>query len=178
MDAEKKLRVCVPICEATISAVRETIARAEKVADIIELRLDCLSPHELNKASELKSLLSGLSVPVIVTLRPREQGGSREFDLALRKHDWFSGTDSPQILRDIELDLALEDPGAFVSAQRDRLICSHHDFSGMPLNAEQIYEQRPARPPEFSSWPFRHMTSRIVFPSFNCSTGRVASSES
>ncbi len=146
MDTEKKLRVCVPICEATIAAARETIARAEKVADIIELRLDCLSPRELNKASELKSLLSGLSVPVIVTLRPREQGGSRELDLARRKHDWFLGTDSPQILRDIELDLALEDPVAFGSAQRERLICSHHDFSGVLLNAEQIYEKLASTP--------------------------------
>ncbi|MGI8918055.1 MAG: shikimate dehydrogenase [Pyrinomonadaceae bacterium] len=146
MDAEKKLRVCVPICEATISAARVTIARAEKVADIIELRLDCLSPLELNKAGELKSLLGGLSVPVIVTLRPREQGGTREFDLALRKRDWFSGTDSAQILRDVELDLALEDPGAFRSARMDRLICSHHDFSGLLLNAEQIYEQLAGTP--------------------------------
>ena len=146
MDAEKRLRVCVPICEATIAAARETIARAAEVADIIELRLDCLSPNELNRASELKSVLDSLSVPVIITLRPREQGGTREFDLAVRKHDWFSAADSPQILRDIELDLALEDPGVFGSVQMDRLICSHHDFSGVLLNAEQIYEQLARTP--------------------------------
>ena len=141
MYAQPKVRVCVPICEATIAAARETIVRAAKVADIVELRLDCLSPRELNRASELEPLLSGLSVPIILTLRPREQGGSREFDSAVRKHPWFAWTDSQQIFRDIELDLALEDPGAFSSAQLDRLICSHHDFSGMLLDAEQIYEQ-------------------------------------
>ena len=146
MGTEKKLRVCVPICEATIAAARETLARAEKVADIVELRLDCLSPRELSRESELKSLLGGVSVPVIVTLRPREQGGTREFDLALRKYDWLSGTDSSQILRDVELDLANEDPGAFRTAQMDSLICSYHDFSGLQLNAEQIYEQLARTP--------------------------------
>jgi len=146
MYAEHKVRICVPICEATIAAARETIVRAAKVADIIELRLDCLSPPELNRASELQSLLSGLNVPVIVTLRPREQGGCRDFDLAFRNHAWFSAIDSPQLLRDIELDLALEAPGFVSSAQVDRLICSHHDFSGMLLNAEQIYEQLARTP--------------------------------
>ena len=146
MDAQHKVRVCVPICETTIAAARETIVRAAKVADVIELRLDCLSAPELNCVSELKSLLSGLGVPVIVTLRPREQGGTREFDSAVRTHNWLSWADSPQTFRDIELDLALESPDAFSSAQVDRLICSYHDFSGMLLNAEQIYEQLARTP--------------------------------
>lgn len=146
MSQRNKVRVCVPVCESTVAAARDTIVRASEVADIVELRLDCLSPRELSRASELKSLLGALSVPVIVTLRPSEQGGTREFDLALRKHDWFSGTDSAQILRDVELDLALQDPGAFRSVQMDRLICSHHDFSGLLLNAEQIYEQLARTP--------------------------------
>ena len=141
MYVQPKVRVCVPICEATISAMRETIVRAAKVADIIELRLDCLSPAELNRASELGPLLVDLGVPVIVTLRPLSQGGSREFDSAVRNHGWFSGIDSPQILRDIELDFALENPRAFSPADAQRLICSHHDFSGLLLNAEPIYEQ-------------------------------------
>lgn len=146
MYGQPKVRVCVPICEATIAAMRETIARAAKVADIIELRLDCLSPAELNRANELGPLLVELGVPVIVTLRPLSQGGSGEFDSAVRNHAWFSGIDSPQILRDIELDLALENPRAFSHADAQRLICSHHDFSGLLLNAEQIYEQLAGTP--------------------------------
>ena len=39
-------RICVPVCARSIDQLRDAIERAAEVADITELRLDCLDDVE------------------------------------------------------------------------------------------------------------------------------------
>ena len=104
-------QICVPICEQRAIDLRQAMARASEVADIIELRLDYLQGDELFKAlRSLPALINSSSRPVIVTLRPIEQGGQREMNDLTRIIFWVEHFlyDKPHVgLADIELDLAL-----------------------------------------------------------------------
>src|SRR6185369_2027795 len=123
-------RVCVPVCEKDLGALRNGCGLATEWADVIELRLDCLT--ELPK-----HLPSDFSRPVILTFRPTEQGGHRDSTRAERQAFWT--TLAPQIESDwwdVEGDLA-----ATLSINSSRIIVSHHDFSGVPEDLEQIYER-------------------------------------
>jgi 3-dehydroquinate dehydratase/shikimate dehydrogenase len=129
--------------------------RAGEVADLIELRLDYLQGDELFKAlSNLPSLISASTRPVIVTLRPAEQGGQREMDNLTRIIFWVEHFlyGKPHVdFADIELDLAL----LFMQREKEegrnlfnwnRVICSHHDFRGVPNDLWKIYEQMASTP--------------------------------
>ena len=128
-------RVCVPVCEKDLGALRNGCELATEWADVIELRLDCLT--ELPE-----QLPSDFSRPVILTFRPTEQGGYRDSTHAERKAFWTSR--APQIQSaywDVEADLVAE-----LSLNWPRIIVSHHDFSGVPDDLEQIYERLAATP--------------------------------
>lgn len=145
MNDNSQARVCVPVCGRSVSDTVQAFERATGVADIIEIRLDCLEPLELEKSSGAIAELLGRSVaPTIITFRPAEQGGRRELPLASRHAFWCSsnyplGTS----FFDVELDLVRD----FSSRNGEpplawqRIICSHHDFVGVPADLEQIYEQ-------------------------------------
>lgn len=152
MESNQKVRICVPVCESTIGAARQAIARATEVGDLVEVRLDCLASAELESDTDaLQDLLGELAVPVILTLRPKEQGGRRELDRASR-HEFLNLRHySPQpLLHDVELDLALEfnsiRSSADVALDWNRVICSHHDFAGVPPDLDQIYERMSTTP--------------------------------
>lgn len=144
MDAQPKVRICVPICETTIAGARQALTCARECSDILELRLDCLDPHELERAGELKPFLASLGMPVIITLRPAGQGGNRELDLSVRKASALAWQDLDQIYRDVELDLIEHVSASLNPSQVERLICSHHDFAGVPADLDQIYERMSA----------------------------------
>ena len=137
-SASKRTRVCVPVCEKDLAALRKRCELATEWADVIELRLDCL--EELPE--DAASVLNDFSRPVILTLRPTEQGGHRDLTHAERKDFWTSL--APQIHADwwdVEGDLVHELP-----LDWSRIIVSHHDFSGIPNDHEQIYERLAATP--------------------------------
>ncbi|HEX8921861.1 MAG TPA: shikimate dehydrogenase [Pyrinomonadaceae bacterium] len=148
-------RICVPVCERRAIDLREAVMRAGAIADLVELRLDYLQGDELFKAlRSLPSLISASERPVIVTLRPAEQGGQREMDNLTRIIFWVEHFlyGKPHVdFADIELDLAL----LFRQREKDegrdllnwaRVICSHHDFKGVPSDLWKIYEQMAATP--------------------------------
>ena len=127
-------RLCVAVCEKTIEALESAAIRATESADIVELRIDCLTRLE-----DLTPVLNRISCPVILTFRPDEQGGYRVLDHQARKLFWNSAPETEWW--DIETDLALE-------TDWSRIIISHHDFSGVPEDLTQIYErlaETPAR---------------------------------
>jgi 3-dehydroquinate dehydratase / shikimate dehydrogenase len=148
-------RICVPVCENQAIELRQAMTSAGEVADLIELRLDYLQGNELFKAlRNLPALISASKRPVIVTLRPVEQGGQREMDNLTRIIFWVEHFlyGKPHVdFADIELDLAL----LFRQREREegrellnwnRVICSHHDFTGVPSELSKIYEQMTATP--------------------------------
>ncbi len=137
---EKTTQVCVPICEKDFSALRSACECASEWADIVELRLDCLT----EEPASVPQLVSGLSRSVILTFRPSEQGGYRALTREARLAFWK--TQAPRedgVWWDLESDIAHE-----LSPDWSRTIVSHHDFSGVPDDLDQIYQrlaQTPAR---------------------------------
>ena len=140
-------KICVPVCVARASELAPAIARAAEVADIIELRLDCLLASELDSVkSILGPLIGKAEAPIILTMRNSEQGGRVLLNLDQRSQFWSSlGATAENCLKDFELDLAQEYT-RYADKRMDwsKIICSYHDFAGVPSDLEKIYEQMAA----------------------------------
>ena len=139
-------RICVPVCVAHVSELAGAIREAVEVADVIELRLDYIAANELaDSVGEIRKAIESSTRPVILTLRPAEQGGRREISAQdrLRFTLDLSTAKSGELFRDIELDLAsmLQAREDLAPSAWDRVICSHHNFTGVPANIDQIYAQ-------------------------------------
>ena len=134
MNHKHSARICVSVCEKDLDALRQTCERAVEWADLIELRLDCLQ--------EIPETFPELTKPVILTFRPAKQGGHRQLTREERQTFWSSiAPQAKNVWWDIEGDLVHD-----LAPDWSRVIVSHHDFSGIPNNLEQIYE-RLARTP-------------------------------
>jgi len=128
-------RICVSVCEKDLDALRRTCERAVEWADLIELRLDCLQEIP-DKLPELNAR------PLILTLRPSEQGGHRELTREERQQFWTSiAPQAETIWWDVESDLVHD-----LAPDWSHVIVSHHDFSGIPNDLEQIYEHLAKTP--------------------------------
>ena len=123
-------KICISVCAETAAELLKQIKRAEDLADVIEIRFDCLKKREFEKFN--------YSFPYkenhIFTFRPKEQGGKRELSLKEREVFWASGKDFCG--GDFEEDVVEENTWLF-----EPIICSHHDFTGVPYNLIQIYER-------------------------------------
>jgi len=53
MDSPQKPRICISVCEPTVAALEDAISAAAEVCDLIEVRLDCLEPLELETGATL-----------------------------------------------------------------------------------------------------------------------------
>ncbi|HYE65306.1 MAG TPA: shikimate dehydrogenase [Pyrinomonadaceae bacterium] len=147
-------RICVPICERNAKDLAQAAARAAELAEIIELRLDCLEENQFSAVErELAVLFPERSRPFIFTLRSAEQGGRHVLDRKKLFDFWSSEINgllkANEDFADVELEMAL----ALIEAKRpvmaldwDRIICSHHDFSGVPADLEKIFEQMAGTP--------------------------------
>ncbi len=101
--------VCVSVCAETIAELTQKIELASKVADIIEIRFDCLSPQEMwtgkgsrNAANEISERFTGNKF--IFTFRSPNEGGRGLASENERLKFWNSGF-SAEIV-DIERDIA------------------------------------------------------------------------
>jgi 3-dehydroquinate dehydratase/shikimate dehydrogenase len=150
----------VPVCVRHASELRTAVAHAAEAADIIELRLDCLiDAAQLAAAqAEINALLNDNPRPFILTFRAPAEGGQRTLTAyerisfwQLRHHAWQSGAPRPAYA-DIELDLLETAPAEVWSIEPDGahtrplLICSHHDFTGVPADLASIYERMTRTP--------------------------------
>lgn len=125
-------------------------------AEVIELRLDYLAPAELEIV--LRDLpatfAANSSHDFILTLRPREQGGQRELTLSERLEFWRRADAlAPGCYYDWELDLVEATTRNELNQERDnlspdwrRIICSHHDFAGVPTDLANLYERLTRTP--------------------------------
>jgi 3-dehydroquinate dehydratase/shikimate dehydrogenase len=115
--------LCITIAAPTMEALR-TRRDAWPAGTFTELRLDAVDRPDVAGA------LEGRRGPVLVTCRPRRQGG------------WFDGDETDRrVLLQQALALGAEavdvefDTGALdwcAAADRARIVISHHDFDGMP----------------------------------------------
>jgi 3-dehydroquinate dehydratase/shikimate dehydrogenase len=159
MTVIRHARLCVPVCVRRAGELRAAIARAAADGDVIELRLDCLEDDaQLERATraELPALFHERARPFILTFRTSEQGGHQTTDVARRVRFWaenFSPGRERADYADLELELV-----EFIAAEEtrraaklidwDKVICSHHDFDGLPRDLEAIFArmiETPAR---------------------------------
>ncbi|HTK27663.1 MAG TPA: type I 3-dehydroquinate dehydratase, partial [Pyrinomonadaceae bacterium] len=127
--------VCVSVCADTADKFITQIKQAADIADVIELRFDCLSETELNTALDQLAQLA-VGKPLLATFRSPEQGGNRQLTIQQRKEFW---RDLPSFrAADLEEDIA-----DIPIAAEDRII-SFHDFDGVPNDLKDIYERLAA----------------------------------
>lgn len=142
MKASHQVRICVPVCEQSLGAAERAIARAAEIGDLIEVRLDCLDPFQIGESFKNGAHLFDQSPrPAILTFRPAEQGGHRELDTESRLMFWLFNRPTSAEFLDLELDLALNTSVFDYGKKVDwtRVICSHHDFVGVPSDLDRIF---------------------------------------
>ena len=122
------------ICPLTASDVdamrRQMLSAADQGADAVECRLDFLdrTPGE----TELRQLLADAPVPVIVTCRPKRQGGRFDGPEPSRLAVLHQAARMAPAFVDVEMDVPpAERPDA-------PTILSHHDFDGVPADLDTI----------------------------------------
>jgi 3-dehydroquinate dehydratase / shikimate dehydrogenase len=141
--------ICVPVCVRDCDEIRDAMAAAARAADIVELRVDCLT--QVTTETLLAAIPTVVDKPVIITLRSAEEGGRSSLDRKARRRFWLSLKDLPaNCLVDLELDL-VEEFSAVESAQQfslnwNKVICSRHDFASVPDDLEQLFARMSATP--------------------------------
>jgi len=142
--------ICVPITEVVPDSFLATIQEAERIADAIELRLDYLTADALPRLIvELTSRIARVSKPLILTFRPREQGGKRDLTLQDRR-DFWRGLPSEIInsiaYADFEFDLVESFANERPPAPWEKVICSWHDFAETPHDLIARYDRMASSP--------------------------------
>ncbi len=124
-------KICVSVCAETADEIIQQIKRAEELADIIEIRFDCLNQNEIKQVWNSPVA----SKEEICTYRPKEQGGNRNISKKERLEFWSSGNVTYWV--DFEIDLYEMN----ATWNHHHIICSHHDFNGVPKNLDEIYDK-------------------------------------
>jgi 3-dehydroquinate dehydratase/shikimate dehydrogenase len=129
-------KICVSVNAETAEELLKQIRRAEEFADVIEVRLDYIEPRQLHKTFAFLASKK----PILLTYRPVNQGGRAENDLDIRKVLWNGfiingSTDKKKFWFDYEYDLT-----NLQKVSNPVTIRSFHDFSGVPENIHNIFE--------------------------------------
>lgn len=145
----RQVRICVPLCLRRADELKDAWRRALEVADLIELRLDCLEDD-----AQLAATLEALGVllhtrtrpPVIYTYRSAAQGGQharQSVENSLHRGSTAGSFENEIVYPDF-VDIELSDDFSTRAAsfrEHCRIICSHHNFTGLPADLDRIYEQ-------------------------------------
>lgn len=124
--------ICVPVCAETEDELVDQIHRSEELADIIEVRFDCLRPDSLDAGVAL-SANGGFDKPLLATYRAPAEGGHGTASLDGRIKFW-GGLPDGFAIADLEGDLAATE------LSHSQRINSFHDFVGVPEDIVQVYE--------------------------------------
>ena len=127
-------KICISVCAETVVELVEQIKRAGDLADVVEIRFDCLKSAELQKT---KFKLPDFRRIFLVAFRPQEQGGKRDFTMYERLNFWkaiFWINRQKEFLVDLEFDI-----NEAANFGNSRTIISYHDFTGKFENLFHIY---------------------------------------
>jgi 3-dehydroquinate dehydratase/shikimate dehydrogenase len=131
-----KGKICVSVCAEHADEFVKNIERGEEFGDVVELRFDFLAKNELENALKKTSTLK-TEKNLLLTFRPKQQGGMRDLSRPEREIFWSSGYDFRTNWADVEIDLV-----ETVSHRLfEKIVCSHHDFNSTPENLVEIYEK-------------------------------------
>lgn len=135
--ASNQGKICISLCAKTAAELAEKIERAAPLADIIEVRFDCLEPERLE---ECLDIALSARAEVLATFRPKGEGGFRDISDDERIDFWNQGNELGFWGADLEEDRIEE---SFDWLWNNRIV-SFHDFSGMPSELEASYERLAA----------------------------------
>lgn len=130
-------KICISICAKTADELFTQVARAEALADVIEVRFDYLERAEIEKA------LGGLkgAKPFLFTYRPESQGGHISDDLTQRILFWMTVFSKCELENDqVWLDNEIDIVDSLQWPESHRVIASFHDFTGTPADIGATYE--------------------------------------
>ena len=130
-------KICISICAKTADELFKKLGRAEPLADLIELRFDCLSPSEIKPTLAQIAGEPELSGSLLATFRPTAEGGMREISREERERFWTGGINKAFWGGDFEEDVI----AVSVTANWKNRICSVHEQEEGPLDVDFIYEQ-------------------------------------
>src|SRR5438128_10875854 len=129
-------KICVPVCVRHIDELEAATQQAARLADVIELRLDCLDDPAA-ALSIVRELVDQSGTDLIVTMRAPDQGGAGSHSYDARRGFWMLAKELPRVLFDVEFEFVSRSPDLAIDL--NRVICSHHDFAGMPADLNQLY---------------------------------------
>ncbi len=124
--------ICVAVGEQDITGMVNLISTSKLQADFIELRLDYL---EVIDFIELEKLLEKMKIPIILTVRRKEEGGKFQGgEEEERKEILIKCIDSRPDFIDIELSSPFlnEDFVDFAKINGVKIIGSYHSFQDTP----------------------------------------------
>src|SRR5438067_900036 len=136
-------KICVPVCVRRIDELKTATQQAAGLGDMVELRLDCLEDPE-GALDIVRELADQSGTDLIVTMRAPEQGGAGSPSYDTRRSFWMRAKELPRVLFDVECDFVNRSPDLAIDL--NRVICSHHDFGGVPADLNQLYEGMAATP--------------------------------
>ncbi len=126
MTIARRSLVCATVSAPTMDALVAERRRVESLADLIELRLDGLPTIDVRTA------IGGCTRPVIVTCRPRWEGGRFDGSEEERHRVLADAVASDAEYVDIEWRAGFED---LILARAGRgIVLSLHRFDGMPAD--------------------------------------------
>ena len=125
--------ICIPIVAKDTDSALADIKKADKIADIIELRIDYIS------GLNLKRLMGASKSPVIVACRRKKDNGnfngSEKERLSLLKGAIKLKADYV----DIEIDADYKE--IIKNKKNSKIIISYHNFNETPENIDRIYDK-------------------------------------
>jgi 3-dehydroquinate dehydratase type I len=124
-------RICLPIVEKTMKEAILAIKEANRLADLIELRMDYL------RNPSLGPLLEVGEKPLIVTNRRKEEGGRYIGDE--RRRLTILKEAAEQGVAFVDVEIGTEKPllqDLFANKRGTQMILSFHDFQGTPSKKE------------------------------------------
>lgn len=126
-------KICVSVCAKTADELIKQINRAESLADVIEIRFDCLDENELLRALQNIPQLNNL----LITFRVKSEGGKRELSLADRLEFWktfqFYNKNEDYFV-DFEADTSY-----FENFVKGKKILSTHYFKKVPKDLTAVF---------------------------------------
>lgn len=135
--ASNQGKICISLCAKTAAELAEKIEQAALLADVIEVRFDCVAPEQLD---ECVGVALAAKAEILATFRPKNEGGFRDISGDERTDFWNQGNELAFWGADLEEDLINVTGDAFWGNR----IVSFHDFSGTPSELEAIYERLAA----------------------------------
>jgi 3-dehydroquinate dehydratase type I len=167
-----KPSICVAFPITSLATIDDTISMAQKAAKsgakFIEFRLDYASDILAWSPDHYKLLIPRISVPIILTMRKREEGGKSDTTEEERQRIIYHCIDAHPAYVDIESSLdrdVMQEIYTYASENQVGLIYSFHDFYSTPSLAEctSIINTFKAIHPELEDENDQKLVLKVIF---------------